>query len=213
MSPAPAADPLPGTRVALDLLPSPGGVWDRAEVRLIAVPRRDLAVRGVLTAALAPFADAHLVEVRVDGRPVLPGAWVQTEVLARGEPLPPVPVRAEDLRPPAVVVGDGPAAALIWGETVWPLGFDGGGPTAAVPASARPDPHPLSRLRRLALVAAGRRGEVGLTLWRDPAFEVPWQDVRLLPQAAWWFEVAGVPAGMRYADAEAAQGVGRARRR
>src|SRR5699024_11198195 len=60
------------------------------------------------------------------------------------------------------------------------------------------------------LVALGRRDEVALTLWRQDGFEVPWHDVRLIPRAAWWFEIAQVPPGTRYADAEAAQQVGRA---
>lgn len=219
----PAAPPLPGTRVAIPLTADAAPVGpgdddlrasaDHAEVRVIAAPRRDLAHDRVLAPALQPVADALLVDVRVAGKLVLPGAWVQPEVIERGTPLSPRTVRAEDLRPPAVVLGDGSQAVLAWGETVWPLGLDGNGPTVAIPASARPDPHPLSRLRRLLLVATGRRERVGVTLWRQPDFEVPWQDVRLLRQAAWWFEIAQVPRGMRYAEAEAHQGVGRARRR
>lgn len=204
---APHEQPLPGTRVAIGLTPVPGDV---AEVRVIAVPRRDLVHRGRLSGPLEPLADAILVDVHVGGRLVIPGAWVQPEVLERGEPLPPRPVRAEDLRPPAVVVGEGAWAALHWGETIWPLGIDG---SLAIPSAARSSPHPLSRLRRLALVAAGRRREVALTLWQAEDFEVPWHDVRLMPRARWWFEMAQVPPGMRYADAEQAQGVGRARSR
>ena len=61
------------------------------------------------------------------------------------------------------------------------------------------------------LVALGRRSEIALTLWQAPDLEIPWHDVRLLPHAQRWFELAGVPPGTRYADAERIQGVGRAR--
>ncbi len=198
-------DPLPGTRVRIPLTDRPG---DLAVVRVIAAPRRDLVRGGRLSDALRPFAEALLVDVHVDGRMLLPGAWVQHEVLQRGEALAPTPVAAADLRPPAVIAGTPERAALHWGETVWPLDLGG---AVAIPGSARADPHPLSRLRRLLLIAAGRRPEIALTLWQAPDFEVPWQDVRLLPRAASWFELAQVPPGMRYADAERAQGVGRAR--
>ena len=57
-------------------------------------------------------------------------------------------------------------------------------------------------------MAAGRRQEVALTLWRDPGFEVPWQDVRLVPHARWWFEMADVPPTATYADAARLQGIG-----
>ena len=198
-------NPLPGTRVRIPLTDRPG---DHAVVRVIAAPRRDLARAGRLSEALRPFADALLVDVHVGEKLLLPGAWVQHEVLRRGEPLAPVPVAAADLRPPAVIAGTPERAELHWGETVWPLDLGG---AVAIPEAARADPHPLSRLRRLLLVAAGRRAEIALTLWQAPDFEIPWQDVRLLPRAASWFELAQVPAGMRYADAERAQGVGRAR--
>ncbi|WP_394214626.1 hypothetical protein [Brachybacterium vulturis] len=199
--------PLPGTRVRIALTDRPG---DQAVVRVIAVPRRDLSHGGRLSPALAPFSEALLVDVSVAGRTLLPGAWVEREVLERGAPIAPTPVRAADLRPPAVIAGTTEQAALCWGETVWPLDLGG---VVAIPDSSRAGPHPLSRLRRLVLVASGRRAEIALTLWRDPAFEIPWQDVRMLPRAAAWFELAQVPAGMRYADAERAQGVGRARPR
>lgn len=200
-------DPLPGTRVRITLSDRPG---DTAVVRVIAVPRRDMARGGLLGIPLQPFAESILVDVSVGERTLLPGAWVQQEVLERGTPLAPVPVTAADLRPPAVISGPPEQASLHWGETVWPLDLGG---VVAIPAASRADPHPLSRLRRLALIAAGRRAEIGLTLWRDPAFEIPWQDVRLLPRAGSWFELAQVPPGMRYADAEHAQAVGRARAR
>ena len=196
---------LPGTRVEIPLTTAPGDV---AEVRLLAAPRRDLAWSGRLSTPLQPFADALLVEVRSAARVLLPGAWVQPEVFERGTPLPPRPVRAHELRLPAVIAGSGADLALHWGETIWPLDLGG---AVAIPESARAGPHPLSRLRRLLLVAAGRRAEVALTRWQDPGFEVPWHDVRLLERAAEWFEIAQVPSGMRYADAERAQGVGRSR--
>lgn len=199
--------PLPGTRVRIPLTDRPG---DEAVVRVIAAPRRDMARGGVLSPVLEPFADALLVDVAVGGSLLLPGAWVQPEVLERGTAIAPTPVTAADLRPPAVIAGTPERAALCWGETVWSLDLGG---VVSIPDSARADPHPLSRLRRLTLVAAGRRDEIALTLWRDPAFEIPWQDVRLLPRAASWFELAQVPPGLRYADAEEAQGVGRARTR
>lgn len=200
-------DPLPGTRVRIALTDQPG---DTAVVRVIAVPRRDMTRGGLLSGPLQPFAESILVDVAVGERQLLPGAWVQHEVLERGTSLAPTPVTAADLRPPAVISGTTENANLHWGETVWPLNLGG---VVAIPAAARADSHPLSRLRRLALIAAGRRDEIGLTLWRDPSFEIPWQDVRLLPRAAAWFELAQVPTGMRYADAEQAQGVGRARPR
>ncbi|MGP5125094.1 hypothetical protein ACTXKL_01000 [Brachybacterium tyrofermentans] len=201
------SDPLPGTRVTIPLTDAPG---DLAVVRVIAAPRRDMARAGRLGTPLLPFADSLLVDVSVDGRLVLPGAWVQQEVLDRGTPLAPVRVGAVDLRPPAVIAGDGEQAQLHWGETVWPLDLGG---VVAIPPTARASAHPLSRLRRLVLVAAGRRADIALTLWQDPGFELPWHDVRLLPHAARWFELAEVPVGMRYSDAEQAQGVGRARQR
>ena len=200
-------DPLPGTRVRITLTDRPG---DIAVVRVIAVPRRDMTRGGLLSVPLQPFDESILVDVSVGGTPLLPGAWVQQEVLERGTPLAPVPVSAADLRPPAVISGAAEHASLHWGETVWPLDLGG---VVAIPDSGRAAPHPLSRLRRLVLVAAGRRAEIALTLWRDPDFEIPWQDVRMLPRAAAWFELAQVPPGMRYADAERAQGVGRARAR
>ena len=158
----------------------------------------------MLSAPLQPFEKALLVDVSVGERILIPGAWVQPEVLERGTPLAPTPVTAADLRPPAVICGVPERATLHWGETVWPLDLGG---AVTIPEAARADPHPLSRLRRLALVASGRRDEVGLTLWRAPGFEIPWQDVRLLPRAAAWFDLAQVPAGMRYAEAERAQSV------
>lgn len=199
--------PLPGTRVRIALTDRPG---DEAVVRVIAAPRRDLTHGGRLSEALVPFADALLVDVSVAGKVVLPGAWVQHEVLDRGAPIAPTPVTAADLRPPAVIAGTTERAALCWGETIWPLDLGG---VVAIPDAARASAHPLSRLRRLVLVAVGRRAEIALTLWRAADFSVPWQDVRLLPRAAAWFELAQIPPGMRYADAERAQGVGRARPR
>jgi len=196
--------PPPGTQVAITLTAKPG---DHAIVRVIAAPHRELADPGRAAQLLEPFAGALLVDVRVGERLVLPGAWVRREVVDRGEPRPPRPVRPTDLRPPAVIVGEGQDAALHWGLTSWPLALQA---PLAIPAAARPDPHPVARLRRLVLVALGRRDEVALTLWRQDGFEVPWHDVRLIPRAAWWFEIAQVPPGTRYADAEAAQQVGRA---
>lgn len=199
--------PLPGTRVRIAVTDRPG---DEAVVRVIAAPLRDLTHGGRLSEALAPFAEALLVDVWVAGTIALPGAWVQREVLDRGTPIAPIPVTAADLRPPAVIAGTTERAALCWGETVWPLELGG---VVAIPEAARAAPHPLSRLRRLVLVALGRRAEIALTLWQAPDFEVPWHDVRLLPHAGRWFELAGVPPGTRYADAERIQGVGRARAR
>lgn len=202
-----AVDPLPGTRVTIPLTARAGDV---AVVRLIAAPQRDMVRAGRLGEPLRPFADAHLVDVAVGGRLVLPGAWVEREVLQRGTALEPVPVAAADLRPPAVLVGTPEHAALHWGETVWPLDLGG---AVAIPPAARARPHPLSRLRRLVLVALGRRPEIALTLWQAADFEIPWHDVRLLPHAGRWFELAQVPPGTRYADAERMHGVGRARTR
>lgn len=197
--------PLPGTQVAIALTARPD---DRAVIRVVAAARRDLPGSTAAGGPLGPFLRSLLVDVWVRNRLVLPGAWVQPEVISRGEPVSPRPVRPADLRPPAVITGEGESAELHWGQTVWPLAL--GGPLA-IPEAARADPHPLARLRRLILIALDRHADVGLTLWRGPDFEVPWHDVRLIPRAAWWFEIAQVPAGMRYADAEAAQGVGRSR--
>lgn len=203
--PQPGPQPPPsGTQVAIALTARPG---DHAIVRVVAAPHRDLADPCGAAQLLEPFTGALLVDVRVGERLVLPGAWVRREVIDRGEPVPPRPVRSADLRPPAVIVGDGQDAALHWGLTTWPLALQ---VPLVIPAAARPDPHPTARLRRLVLVALGRRDEVALTLWRQDGFEVPWHDVRLIPRAAWWFEIAQVPPGTRYADAEAAQQVGRA---
>lgn len=202
-----ASEPLPGTQVTIALTDRPG---DLAVVRVIAAPRRDMVRAGVLSRPLQPFAQALLVDVAVEGRVLLPGAWVQREVLERGTAIAPTTVAAADLRPPAVIAGTSERAELHWGETIWPLDLGG---VVAIPSASRADPHPLSRLRRLALVAGGRRAEVGLTLWRDRDFDVPWHDVRLLTRAARWFELAQVPPGLRYADAEREQGVGRARSR
>lgn len=203
MTPAAAAGaPTPGTTVALPL-GTPRG--DQALIRLLAVPRRDLTRAGGLAVPLQPFANALLVEVSVGGRVVLPGAWVEPAVLQHGQPAPRSQVVPQDLRFPAVVAGNGASAALHWGETIWPLPFDD---TVAIPAACRAGTHSAAQLRRLALVAAGRRQEVALTLWRDPGFEVPWQDVRLVPHARWWFEMADVPATATYADAARLQGIG-----
>jgi len=199
--------PLPGTRVRIPLTDRVG---DEGTVRVLAAPRRDMVRGGRLSPVLEPFADALLVDAWIGEKLVLPGAWVQTEVLERGTAISPVPVAAADLRPPAVIAGTPDRAALCWGETVWPLDLGG---VVSIPMASRAAPHPLSRLRRLLMVAAGRRAEIALTLWRDPDFEIPWHDARLLPRAAAWFELAQVPTGMRYADAEAHQGVGRARPR
>src|SRR5699024_11339381 len=69
--------PLPGTRVRIVLTDRAG---DEAVVRVIAAPRRDLTHEGRLSPALAPFADALLVDVAAAGTTVLPGAWVEHEV-------------------------------------------------------------------------------------------------------------------------------------
>lgn len=196
--------PPPGTQVRIALTARPE---DHAVVRVIAAPCRDLAGAEHAAHLLEPFTAALLVDVRVGDRLVLPGAWAQPEVIGRGERMDERPVHPTDLRPPAVITGDGPQAVLHWGLTTWPLALQA---QLAIPAAARADPHPLARLRRLVLVALGRRDEVALTLWRRADFEVPWHDARLIPGAARWFEIAQVPAGMRYADAEIAQGVGRA---
>lgn len=188
-----------GSAIALPLTDRPG---DTAVVRVLGVPRRDLLIDGVLPDPLVPFAEAVLVDVTVDGRTVLPGAWIQPRALDAGEPCSAPPVTAADLRLPAVVHGDGSQAELHWGATRWPLPFDD---SVEVPRTCRASAHSSATLRRLALVAAGRRHEIPLTIWRDPAFEIPWHDVRLAPRASWWFELAQVPLGMRYRDALASQ--------
>src|SRR5699024_5568905 len=92
-------------------------------------------------------------------------------------------------------------------ETVWPLDLGGG---VAIPDAARPGPHPLSRLRRLLLVALGRRSEIALTLWQAPDLEIPSHDVRLLQHAQRRFGLAGGPPRTRDAHAARLQGAGRA---
>ncbi len=186
---------LPGCCVTLPLTDTPG---DSALVRLLAVPQRDLLRNGTLPAPLAPFRDALLVEVTDGSRVLLPGAWVQTEVFTHCEPAPRRRWQLEDLRLPAVLWGDGTEAELHWGETVWPMPLQGG---IRIPESCRARPHSTAMLRRLSLVAAGRRGDVGLTLWQQSDFDVPWQDVRLVPHAAWWFEIAQVPPTLCYREA------------
>lgn len=196
----------PGTSIALPLgTTTPDSAGDEAVVRLLAVPRRDLTRAGALAAPLRPFADAVLVEVSVGGRVVLPGAWVEPAVLGHGRPLPRTQVVPQDLRFPAVIAGEGRRAQLHWGETVWPLPFDD---TVAIPAVCRLGIHSASRLRRLALVAAGRRKDVALTMWQKPDFEIPWHDVRLVPHARWWFEMAEVPPTATYRDALQMHGIG-----
>lgn len=199
------AGPAPGTTVALPLDPQGDDLEDLALVRLLAVPRRDLTRAGALAAPLLPFADALLVEVSMAGRVVIPGAWAEPSILQQGRPAPRTQVVPDDLRLPAVVAGEGSAAQLHWGETVWPLPFDD---TVAIPTVCRASIHSAARLRRLALVAAGRRQDVALTLWRDPGFEVPWHDVRLVPHARWWFEMADVPPTATYRDALRLHGIG-----
>lgn len=204
MSPVPRPEPPEaGSILALPLSDRPG---DAAALRVLADHGRDLAphARADRLWPLAAMRGGVLVEVLVEDRPVLPGAWAQAEDLTRLAMVGHRPITARDLRMPAVVLGEGPEAVLAWGETIWPLPFDG---AVAIPAAARPGVHSAALLRRLALVASGRREEVGLTLWHDDGFEVPWHDVRLLPRARWWFEMAQVPATMRYADAARSQGV------
>lgn len=188
-----------GDLASIDLSPVPG---DSALVRVLAVPERDLLRDGQLPVGLAPFQDAVLVEVMSNGHVALPGAWVRPEVIRQAHAAGHQPVGEADLRLPAVVIGDGSRAALHWGETIWPLPFDD---SVAIPSSCRPHAHSLPELRRLVLAATGRRSEIALTLWQQPDFEVPWHDVRLVPRPAWWFELAQVPAGMRYRDAVAVQ--------
>ena len=189
-----------GTRVNIDHL----GEGQILQVRVLAMPRRDLLREGHLHPALEPYADGVLVDVHVGERVILPGAWVDPSVLADGRPAAHEQVRRTDLRFPAVVVGEGDNAELWWGETTWELPL-----TAAVqvPAACRPALHRRAQLRRLALVALGRRAEVGLSLWQEPAFEIPWHDARLHPRARWWFDIAGIGERRTYRQAAADCGV------
>ncbi|MCS6710613.1 hypothetical protein JSY14_00720 [Brachybacterium sp. EF45031] len=178
---------------------------DHAEVRVLVDLRRlpvDLPPAPVDLFGLMP--GGMLVDVRVRGRVVIPGAWADGASLAALEVTGEHAVRPADLRLPAVVLETPRGRALAWGETLWPL------PLAAdvlIPDSCRPGVHSAAELRRLAMVAAGRTAELGLTLWQSRDFDVPWHDVRLVPRAAWWFDLAQVPPGMRYADAAASQQV------
>lgn len=197
------AVPERGTCLRLPLTDAPG---DAAELRVLADVDRDLAPHAPTDRRwpLSLLPGACLVEVSLGSRLVLPGAWVRSGDVGTLPVTGRRRVRVEDLRMPAVVLGEGSEAVLAWGETVWPLPFDD---SVAIPAVCRPDVHSLARLRRLALIALGRQEDVALTLWRDPSFEVPWHDVRLVRRARWWFAMAQVPSGMRYADAARAQGL------
>lgn len=197
--------PRPGALFALPLTDRPG---DGLTLRVLADLERDIA----------PSAPAHgpwpldaigagvLVEARAGTRVVLPGAWLAPGELGRARAMGIGDLDPRDVRLPAVVLGDGAGSVLAWGETVWPLPFEDAA-APAIPAACRPRAHSLAELRRLALVALGRRADVGLTLWQDEAFEVPWADVRLVPRARWWFSLAQVPPEMTYADAARAQGL------
>ncbi|MFC0674799.1 hypothetical protein [Brachybacterium hainanense] len=197
---SPLAPPLPGTVLDLSLSDAPG---DTAQVRVLAGTRRDLLTVPDPTPVLRFFLDAALVEVTVRGRDVIPGAWVD-ESLAMLDARPHrAPVDPLGLRFPAVVLGEGSDSMLAWGETSWPLPLDG---SVRVPDSCRPGVHRVPELRRLTLSALGRGDEVALTRWHQEGFEVPWHDVRLVPHAQWWFDIAQVPRTMRYADAARAQG-------
>jgi hypothetical protein len=196
--------PSPGELFPLPLTDRAG---DDAQLKILLVRSRLLWTSGNGTdpaRSLAPFEGDLLVEVRSRGRVVLPGAWLEAAAVRTLSAQGREPVAAADLRLPAVVLGTGSEAVLAWGETRWQLPFDD---SVAIPGSSRPGAHSLPTLRRLALVAAGRRQDVGLTLWRDEDFEIPWHDVRLAPRAGWWFELAQVPPTMRYADAARAQSV------
>lgn len=194
--------PLPPAGTVLDLpLSDRGG--DEAQVRVLAVARRDLLAAPDVAPVLDLFADALLVEVTHHGRDVLPGAWVDESVLSLPARTRPVAVDASRIRFPAVVLDEGHGSVLAWGETLWPLPLDG---SVRVPASCRPGVHRVPALRRLVLTALGRGREVALTRWHEEGFDVPWHDVRLVPHAVWWFDVAQVPRHMRYADAARAQG-------
>ncbi|PWH05752.1 hypothetical protein DEO23_11140 [Brachybacterium endophyticum] len=185
-------------------LPLTAREGDAAEVRVL-LDLRELRGRDQAAAEhLSVLGEGVLVEVRVGGRLLLPGAWTERSLLDLAADGQHRPVRAGDLRLPAVVLGGTGRTTLAWGETRWPLQLDA---SVAIPASCRPSPHSLPELRRLVLHASGRRAEIALTLWQDPRFDVPWHDVRLVPRASWWFEIAQVPEGMRYADAAASQDV------
>lgn len=201
--PRPGGAPSAGTVVEVPLSSRPG---DTAEVHVLADVDRDLRPHAVpgRPGALDPWTGAALVTASAGGRVLLPGAFVRADDLVRARVAGHRAPHAEDLRMPAVVLGDADDAVLAWGETRWPLPLDG---RLAIPAALRPGVHSLAQLRRLALVAQGRTEELGLTLWRRPGFEVPWHDVRLAPRARWWFELAQVPPGMRYADAARSQHV------
>lgn len=205
------------------------------ETRLLLDPLRLPPAAAGARENLECFGAGVLVEVRSAGRVVIPGAWAERSVLDgalqqgrheraglavqsagtapdagyRAAPAARAgaafaPVRGSDLRLPAALLGTGSEAVLAWGETRWRLQLDS---AIAVPDSCRPGLHSAAQLRRLALVALGRREQVALTLWQDPSWDVPWHDVRLVPRAADWFSIAGVPSGLRYADAARAQGV------
>lgn len=196
---------LPGTRLQLGLTDRPG---DEAELTVIVeagtlIRRRPSRPDGQDN-PLRAVSGAVLVAASVEGRCVLPGAWAWPAELESLPRLGRRPLRPADLRLPAVVLGEGDRAQLAWGETLWPLPFDG---AVAIPAAARPGAHRRTELRRLVLAAAGRREDVGLTLWRSPDFEIPFHDVRLLPHARWWFDMAQVPP-LPYAEIAELQGVG-----
>ena len=195
--------PAPGTVLRTRLSESGD---EELHLRVIADADRDL--RQGTTASgewsLAPFSGAVLVEATVGGRIALPGAWIRENDLAPLERIGLAPVELRDLRLPAVIWGRGERAELVWGQSRWRMPLD---PVVIIPPSLRAAVHSLVQVRRLALVALGRRAEVALTLWQDPDFDVPWHDVRLAPRAATWFELAQVPPTMIYADAARAAGI------
>lgn len=176
------------------------GSGEIATVRVLAVPERDLVREGRLSPALSSVSDGILVDVTAAGRTVLPGAWVDRAILEGARPVGQGRVPRRELRFPAVVVGEGQQALLLWGETAWPLPLTA---DVGIPAACRPALHRTADLRRLILAALGRRGEVGLTTWQDPGFDVPWHDVRLHPRARWWFDIAGIGDQRTYRRAAA----------
>lgn len=124
-----------GTAVELPLGERPRDV---AVARLLAVPPRDLLIDERLPPALHCVADARLVDVSIDGRRVLPGAWVEPRVLTQGRPVAGPAVTASDLRLPAVVLGEGRHAVLAWG----------GRRSGPFPSTTRsPSPSPAARTR------------------------------------------------------------------
>lgn len=182
---------------------------DRVEVTVVVdapFPGADGLVRaGLLDEAIAR--DAVLVQVAHGDRVLFAGTWMgrtaaQRQLADGSSHLDPVPAaQAPRLDPPIVVTGSDPAARLVWGPVVRPVSLAG---AVSVPQSCRPQLHTARELARLSLIALNRRDEINSVLWRDPARDVPWGDVRLSPHGRTLLRLADLDPSIGYERALAA---------